>query len=89
MSSGKKRVTTYPPNSAALQMDGDRVLAEASESRRAYGLRRRLRATAGGAVCRADLGGSSSKLCENHNGLEKGFQAIAMSLELRGKAAQL
>lgn len=26
---GKKRVTTYPPNSAALKMDGDRARTDA------------------------------------------------------------
>lgn len=29
MLSGKKRVTTYPPNSAALKMDGDRACTDA------------------------------------------------------------
>lgn len=81
MSSGKKRVTTYPPNSAALQMEGNGVLAEASQSRRACGLLGRLGVSCAGAACRADLGGSSSNLCVRHKRLEKGFIGTVVDFE--------
>jgi hypothetical protein len=57
--SGKKRVTTYPPNSAALKMDDDIARTDAhvvgGHAACEEGLEVALTGTCGG----ADLGGSS------------------------------